>query len=73
MFLPWSDSNAKALAAGQEDYSVELAAGTWTQTPQKYHARSLQAIRARYAQLGGIAKLDQLLEATGCRAWLAAE
>jgi len=72
LFLPWSDANARAIAAGEEEYSVELASGTWTQKPQKYHARSLKALRARYAAVEDRAALDEILERTGCLQWLRA-
>jgi len=71
LFLPWSDANAKALAAGEEEFSVELASGTWTQKPQKYHARSLAALRDRYAAVSDRTALDPILEQTGCLQWLA--
>ncbi|MGB1110622.1 MAG: hypothetical protein ACPG4N_09715, partial [Gammaproteobacteria bacterium] len=29
LFLPWSDANAKALAAGEESFEVELAGRVW--------------------------------------------
>jgi glutathione S-transferase len=70
LFLPWSDANARALAAGQEEFSVELASGTWTQKPQKYHARSLAKLRERYAAVDDVAALDPVLDAAGCRKWL---
>src|SRR5262249_21285026 len=41
LFLPWSDANARAIAAGSEEFEVELDGRTWAQKPQKYHARSL--------------------------------
>ena len=74
LFLPWSDANAKAIAAGQEEFSVELAGRRWTQKPQKYHARSLAALRARYAAVPASARaaLDALLGRAGCLRWLAA-
>ena len=71
IFLPWSDANAKAIAANAEEFSVELASGKWTQKPQKYHARSLQALRAKYAQAKS-ADLDAVLAKTNCLKWLAA-
>lgn len=70
LFLPWSDANAKAIAAGSDSFTVELRGRTWTQKPQKYHARSLAALRARYAQTGGIAGLDRILAEAGCLALL---
>jgi hypothetical protein len=48
---------------------VELPSGTWIQTPQKYHARSLAALRARYRAARESA-LDAILERAGCRRWL---
>jgi glutathione S-transferase len=70
LFLPWSDANARALAAGDEEFSVELASGTWTQKPQKYHARSLAALRKRYAEVGDTSALDPILEQADCLRWL---
>ncbi|MEE2672986.1 MAG: glutathione S-transferase family protein [Myxococcota bacterium] len=70
LFLPWSDANAKALEAGAEEFSVELAGKTWDQKPQKYHARSLGKLRARYAAVTDKSSLDPILERTGCLEWL---
>ena len=67
-----ADQSDRRLEAGDEEYSVEIRSGTWTQKPQKYHARSLKALRARYADTRGNAELDAILEATGCLRWLAA-
>jgi hypothetical protein len=69
VFLPWSDANARALEAGSEEFSVELGSGKWRQKPQKYHARSLAALRARYAGVKS-AELDAVLERNGCLRWL---
>ena len=54
------------MAAGDEEFSVELAGRTWTQKPQKYHAKSLAALRAKYAAIEDRGALDPLLERTGC-------
>ena len=70
LFLPWSIANAEAIAAGKEEFTVRLDAGEWTQKPQKYHAKSLAAIRAKYAAAGNRAALDGVLERTGCLAGL---
>jgi glutathione S-transferase len=72
MFLPWSDANARAIAAGAEEMSARMPIGTWTQKPQKYHARSLAAIRQKYAAVKDKARLDPILERTACLRWLAA-
>ena len=69
-FLPWSDANARTIEAGGEEFSVELRGKPWTQKPQKYHARSLAAIRAKHAASSGGPALDGILEKTGCLNWL---
>jgi glutathione S-transferase len=72
LFLPWSDANAKALAAGQEEMSARTPVGVFTQKPQKYHARSLAELRKKYAAVADKARLDPILERAGCRRWLGA-
>ena len=64
-FLPWSHANAKAIAEGAEEFTVELAGKTWTQKPQKYHAKSLKALREKYAAAAS-APLDRALTEVGC-------
>ena len=44
----------------------------WTQKPQKYHARSLGMLRAKYADVADKSALDMVLAATGCLAGLRA-
>ncbi len=73
LFLPWSDANAKAIAAGEEELRVSLGGQTWDQKPQKYHARSLSALRRRYRTVADRSALDPILERTGCLVWLQAE
>jgi len=65
LFLPWSVANAKAIAEGAEEFSVGLAGRTWTQKPQKYHAKSLRALREKYAAAAS-APLDRALAEVGC-------
>lgn len=69
-FLPWTTANAKALAEGAETYSVDLPGGTYVQGPQKYHARSLAALKARYAAAADAPGLTAILDAAGCTPWL---
>jgi glutathione S-transferase len=66
LFLPWSVANAAAIAAGSEEFSVDLGGRTWTQKPQKYHARSLSALRDKYAALADTSAIDEVLAKTGC-------
>jgi glutathione S-transferase len=70
LFLPWTVANAAAIAAGQEEFRVELDGRGWTQKPQKYHAKSLAALRAKYAAAPDRAAVDAVLERAGCVAAL---
>jgi glutathione S-transferase len=71
-FMPWTLANEKALAEGRQEFSVTLDDQVWTQKPQKYHARSLAMLRAKYAEVVDKAALDPVLEAAGCLAGLRA-
>jgi glutathione S-transferase len=65
-FMPWTSANEKALAEKQDEFSVALGDKVWTQKPQKYHARSLGLLRAKYAEVTDKAALNAVLEAAGC-------
>ena len=69
-FMPWTCANEKALLEKQEEFNVTLGDNIWTQKPQKYHARSLGMLRAKYAGVADKAALDPVLEAAGCLAGL---
>jgi glutathione S-transferase len=69
-FMPWTCANEKALAESKEEFTVALGDNNWTQKPQKYHARSLGMLRAKYADVTDKAALDPVLEAAGCLAGL---
>jgi len=73
LFCPWTLANAAAMAAGEEEFSVELAGKTFTQQPQKYHAKSLKVIREKYAAISDKSGLAPVLEASGCLAALRSE
>ena len=70
LFMPWTCANEKALIEQQEQFSVTLGDKVWTQKPQKYHARSLGMLRAKYAAVADKAALDPVLESAGCLAGL---
>jgi hypothetical protein len=72
LFWPWTLANEKALADGTEEFSVRLGSDVWTQKPQKYHARSLAALRAKYSAMTGKQDLDMILAAAGCLAGMRA-
>ncbi len=65
LFLPWSLANARAIANGAATFDVTLDGRTWTQKPQKYHARSLASLREKYVAVAGPA-LDAVLDRAGC-------
>ena len=65
-FMPWTLANEKCLAENKEEFSIRLGDDTWTQKPQKYHARSLAMLRAKYAEAADKAALDQVLSTAGC-------
>ena len=70
LFLPWSVANAAAIAAGEDEFDVTLKGQRWTQKPQKYHARSLAALKAKYAACAGDSALDAVLADSGCKEYL---
>jgi len=72
LFMPWTLANAAAISAGREEFSVVLDGKEWSQKPQKYHAKSLQALREKYARLRDTRALDAVLERAGCLAGLRA-
>jgi glutathione S-transferase len=70
LFMPWTLANAAAVADGREEFSVELDGRTWTQKPQKYHAKSLRVLRDKYAAVPDKGALDAVLDHAGCLAGL---
>jgi len=69
-FLPWSAANARALEAGASEFSVDLPGGAYAQAPQKYHAKSLAALRQKYSLVANDEALRKILEQAGCAAHL---
>lgn len=70
LFMPWTLANAAALAKPEEEFAVTLRGFAWTQKPQKYHAKSLEALRAKYRAVADRAGLDPILEKAGVLAGL---
>ena len=70
LFLPWSDGNAQAIAADASSFRVTLRSGQWRQKPQKYHARSLQALRDTYQDYRHNQQLNEVLDDAGCLKYL---
>ncbi len=72
LFLPWSVANSQAIADGAETFEVELKGQSWSQKPQKYHARSLAALRDKYQTASNDSTVRELVEMTGCLPYLQA-
>jgi glutathione S-transferase len=70
LFLPWSAANARALAAGEKSFEVTLDGRPFRQETQKYHAKSLAALKAKWAAARGHAPLATVMAETGCARWL---
>jgi hypothetical protein len=70
VFFPWSAANAKALAAGEKEFTVTLGGKPFSQETQKYHAKSLAALKARYAGVADKSGLDPILKEARCYEWL---
>jgi glutathione S-transferase len=70
LFLPWTTANARAIAAGQPQFSLVLEGKPYTQDVQKYHARSREVLRTRYAGVKDKSTLDLILKEAGCFDWL---
>lgn len=65
-FMTWTLANEKAIADGAEEFSVHLGDKVWIQKPQKYHARALAMLRAKYAEVTNKAALDPVLDQASC-------
>ncbi|HVP27746.1 MAG TPA: glutathione S-transferase family protein [Myxococcota bacterium] len=72
VFLPWTVANERALREGREELACTIDGRPFTQQPQKYHAKSLAVLRARYAAVTDRARLDPILDRAGCLAALRA-
>jgi glutathione S-transferase len=70
IFFPWTRANADALAAGHKELSMTLGGKPYSQETQKYHAKSLAALRARYAAVTDKSVLDPILKEAGCLQYL---
>lgn len=71
LFLPWSTENARALAAGEKQMQLTLAGQPFSQEPQRYHAKSLAALKQSYGRLKN-PELDGLLGRVDALRWLSA-
>ena len=72
LFLPWTVANAAAIGRGDKSFEMTLGGVSWSQEPQKYHARSLAEIRRKYAAAKGTPGLAAILSDSGCLKYLAA-
>ena len=70
--MPWTLANARALALPDEEFEVKLRGLAWRQKPQKYHAKSLEALRAKYNAVKNLSVLDAILDKASVRKGLIA-
>lgn len=70
LFLPWTTANARALDAGEKEFQVDLGGTPFAQETQKYHAKSLAALRERYARRPNKSVLDPILTEADCYRWV---
>ena len=68
VFLPWSVANARALQAGEKTFAATLDGHPFSQETQKYHAKSLAALRMKYQAVADRARLDAILADSDCLA-----
>ncbi len=66
LFAPWTVANSAAMVAGREEFTVDLKGQRFTQVPQKYHLKSLQVLRDKYATVSADEELSKVMQATGC-------
>ena len=66
--MPFLFANAAAIEAAEEAFSITAMGLPYTQGVFKYQVQCLADLRARYAALdsAALAKVDPLLEETGC-------
>ena len=72
LFLPWTVANALAIERGEKSFEMTLGGTSWSQEPQKYHARSLAEIRRKYAAAKAAPGLEAILSDSGCLKYLEA-
>jgi len=70
--MPWTLANSRALAQPDEEFEVQLRGFAWRQKPQKYHAKSLEALRAKYIAVKDRSALDAILDTASVRKGLVA-
>jgi len=72
VYLPFLAANARAVAAGEETFALDLPGGRWSQASFKYQAKCLEALRQAYAGLPAAARerIGPVLARAGCLAFL---
>jgi len=70
LFLPWTVANAVPSRRGDKSFEMSLGGASWSQEPQKYHARALAEIRRKYAAAKSAPGLEAILKESGCLPFL---
>lgn len=69
-FLAWSDANAKAWDAKQEQTELQMEGRWYNQKTLKYPARGLASLRSKFEQVSDDPELRGILDASGCLPYL---
>lgn len=71
-YLPFLAANLAAVEAGADQVELTIFGKTYAQAPFRYQAKCYSRLRALYDQLEDsvCARLDPILEKTGCLPWL---
>lgn len=72
-FLPWTSAITKAMNKGQDSVAMQLNGKEFSHSiggPQKYHVKSLKALRAKYAILSENKQLQKIMQQAACVPYL---
>ena len=69
IFLPWSNAVTNAMNVSKEEVSVKIKGQDYIHTiggPQKYHVKSLKALKEKYNLINNKTKINKILNEIGC-------
>lgn len=69
IFLPWSNAVTNAMNASKEEVSVKIKGQDYIHTiggPQKYHVKSLKALKEKYNLINNKTNINKILNEIGC-------
>ena len=69
IFLPWSNAVTNAMNVSKEEVSVKIKGQDYIHTiggPQKYHVKSLKALKEKYNLINNKTNINKILNEIGC-------